>query len=165
MTAPPTPPVGEDDPLYMLNRIGELAFQMGGSPLDGEHHPNVGAITDWLNRIVAAQGKEQARGVCLWSQLGDTRRHYAATCRDTDQTTWMRLGTVQQFAVCPYCGRPIALKQEKGTPTPPRVTHMKQGDTTVCGAAKVRGNSFYEWAYVNCPECRAQSQEKGPTTP
>jgi hypothetical protein len=33
--------------------------------------------------------------------------------------------------------------------------HMKRGDTTACGAPKVRGNSYYEWAYVNCPACLA----------
>jgi hypothetical protein len=39
----------------------------------------------------------------------------------------------------------------------PASTHMKLGDfDTVCGAKKRRGNSFYEWAYVTCPECRAK---------
>lgn len=32
--------------------------------------------------------------------------------------------------------------------------HMARGDSsTVCGAALERGNTYYEWAYVNCPDC------------
>ncbi len=35
-------------------------------------------------------------------------------------------------------------------------THMKSATAhrALCGAATKRGNSFYEWNYVNCPECR-----------
>lgn len=38
-------------------------------------------------------------------------------------------------------------------PEGPAWHHMKHGDSTLCGAEKARGNSYYEWAYVNCPDC------------
>jgi hypothetical protein len=37
----------------------------------------------------------------------------------------------------------------------PKLHHMKDGDSTRCGAAQERGNSYYEWAYVDCPACIA----------
>jgi len=44
--------------------------------------------------------------------------------------------------------------------TPPQTEaqphHMKRGGGTVCGAQIERGNSYYEWAYVNCPDCLSQ---------
>ena len=39
--------------------------------------------------------------------------------------------------------------------------HMKHGDSTLCGAARVRGNSYYEWAYVDCPDCLAKRLGEG----
>ncbi len=47
-------------------------------------------------------------------------------------------------------------------PEAPKVHHMKRGDGTVCGAPRERGNSYYEWAYVDCPACRTALGERSP---
>jgi len=43
---PPAP-----EPEQALNAIDDLAYQMGGSPLDGQDHPHVGAIRAWTDVI------------------------------------------------------------------------------------------------------------------